>query len=178
MRKLIRIISFLFLSLWLTAANAGTQVLDFEIGVTTADQAKQELVKKTKVEDSGTNKFSGGPMLKTKGTSYEIDGLNEVLYIFDEKKVLAGVVMHMNKARFDSIFQFLSSKYKVASQQRPFVGNQFARFKPSDAFIEMDAPHLGFTMEVRYIRNDLMQKFNEQSEAEAAAKKKSEASKF
>ena len=178
MRKFIQIISFSLLSLWLTAGNAGTQVLGFELGVSTADRVKQDLVKKTKVEDVGTNKFTGGPMLKTKGTSYEIEGLNEVLYIFDEKKVLVGVVMGMNKARFDAIFQFLSSKYKVASQQRPFVGDQFARFKPSDAFIEIDAPHLGFTMEVRYIRNDLMQKFNAQSEAEAAAKRKSEASKF
>jgi len=117
-------------------------------------------------------------MLKTKGTSYEIDGLNEVLYIFDEKKILAGVIMGMNKARFDAIFQFLSSKYQVTSQERPFVGNQFARFKPSDSFIDVDAPHLSFTMEIRYVRNDLMQKFNAQSEAEAVAKKKSEASKF
>ena len=86
--------------------------------------------------------------------------------------------MDMGKHRFDAIFQFLNSKYKVVAQQRPFVGNQYARFKPSDAFIEIDAPHMGFEMEVRYIRNDLMQKFNAQSETEAATKKKSEASKF
>ena len=178
MSKLFKIICFFCFSLCISLANAGTQVLGYEIGVSTADQVKKDLVKKMKVEDAGANKFSGGPMLKTKGTSYEIDGLNEVLYIFDEKKILAGVIMGMNKARFDAIFQFLSSKYQVTSQERPFVGNQFARFKPSDSFIDVDAPHLCFTMEIRYVRNDLMQKFNAQSEAEAAAKKKSEASKF
>ena len=117
-------------------------------------------------------------MYKTDGASYEIEGLTEVLYIFDDQMRLSGVLMQMNKERFDAVFQFLSGKYKVAAQQRPFVGSQFARFRPADAFIEMDAPHLGFNMEVRYIRNDLMQRFNAQSEAETAAKKKSEASKF
>ena len=161
-----------------TLAQAGTQVLGFEIGVTTVEQLKQELSKKAKVQATGTNKFSQGEMFKTDGAGYDIEGLTEVLYIFDDQKKLAGVVMDMSKHRFDAIFQFLNGKYKVVAQQRPFVGNQYARFKPADAFIELDAPHLGFNMEVRYIRNDLMQKFTAQSEAEAAAKKKSEAAKF
>lgn len=159
-------------------AHAGTQVLGFEIGTTTIDQLRQELSKKTKLESTGTNKYSGGEMFKTDGAPYDIEGLNSVLYIFDDQKKLAGVVMDMGKHRFDAVFQFLNGKYKVSAQQRPFVGNQFARFRPADSFIELDAPHLGFNMEVRYIRNDLMQKFNSQSESEAAAKKKSEASKF
>jgi hypothetical protein len=37
---------------------------------------------------------------------------------------------------------------------------------------------MSFQMEVRYLRGDLLQKFNSQSQAETAAKKKSEASKF
>ena len=159
-------------------AVAGTQVIGVEVGVTTSDQLKSDLSKRTKIEDRGENKFTNGAMLRTDGASYEIEGLTDVLYIFDEQKKLAGVLMTMNKARFDSVFQFLSSKYKVTAQQRPFVGDQFARFKPADAVIEMDAPHLGFTMEVRYIRNDLMEKYNAASAAEAAAKKKSEAAKF
>ncbi len=161
-----------------TAANAGTQALGFEIGASTVDQVKSFLAKQTKVSDSGINKFSAGPMLKTDGSSYEIEGLAEVLYIFDDQKKLAGVIMNMSKDRFDAVFKALSTKYKVLSQQRPFVGNQFARFKTQNSVVEMDAPHLGFDMEVRYIRNDLMQKFNSQSSAEAEAKKKSEAAKF
>lgn len=161
-----------------TATHSGTAVLGFEIGVTTLDQAKQDLTKKTMPQFQGTNKYTGGEMIRTDGNGYDIEGLSGVLYIFDDKKKLAGVIMDMGKHRFDAIFQFLTSKYKVVAQQRPFVGNQYARFKPADAFVEIDAPHMGFEMEVRYIRNDLMQKFNAQSEAEVAAKKKSEASKF
>lgn len=178
MRKALQIVFAVAASFLALHASAGTKVLGVEIGVTTVDQLKQDLSKKTKLEDRGANKFTGGPMYKTDGASYEIEGLTEVLYIFDDQMRLSGVLMQMNKERFDAVFQFLSGKYKVAAQQRPFVGSQFARFRPADAFIEMDAPHLGFNMEVRYIRNDLMQRFNAQSEAETAAKKKSEASKF
>jgi len=159
-------------------AFAGTPVLGFEVGVSTFEQVNAGLAKKTRVENTGVNKFSNGPMLKTDGSAYEIDGLTEVLYIFDEQKKLMGVVMDMNKSRFDAIYQFLAPKYKLSEQQRPFVGNQFARFRTADSTIELDAPHMSFEMSVRYMRNDLVQKFKAQSQAEAAAKKKSESSKF
>lgn len=159
-------------------AHAGTQALGFEIGASSFEQIKSALAKQTKVVDAGTNKFSNGPMLKTGGGSYEIEGLNEVLYIFDDQRKLAGIIMGMDKERFDSVFQALSGKYKVSFKQRPFVGDQFARFKTQDAVIELDAPHLSFEMDVRYIRNDLMQKYNAQSAAESEAKQKREAAKF
>lgn len=158
--------------------HAGTQALGVEIGVSTADQVRTALSKQGRVTDNGINKYSGGPMFKTDGSAYDIEGLNEVLYIFDGQKKLAGLVMNMDKARFDAVFKALQAKYKVASQQRPFVGNQYARFKAPDALIEMDAPHLGFVLEVRYIRNDLMQSYSAQSTAEAEAKKKREAAQF
>lgn len=176
-----RTIRSLLVTLGLGAAmlsHAGTQVLGFEIGSTTVDQLRQELSKKTRFEASGKNKYSNGEMFTTDGSFYDIDGLKSVLYIFDDQRKLAAVVMDMDKQRFDAVFQFLNGKYKAVAQRRPFVGNQYARFQPPDAAIELDAPHLSFNMEVRYIRNDLMQKFNNQNEAEAAAKKKSEAAKF
>ena len=176
-----RAIRSLFIVIGLGAAllaHAGTQVLGFEIGSTTVDQLRQELSRKTTIEASGTNKYSNGEMFTTHGSSYDIDGLKSVLYIFDDQKKLAAVVMDMDKHRFDAVFQFLSGKYKAVAQQRPFVGNQYARFQPSDSAIELDAPHLGFNMEVRYIRNDLMHKFKAQRDAEATARKKSEAAKF
>ncbi len=117
-------------------------------------------------------------MYATDGAAYGIDGLNGVLYIFDSQKKLAGVIMTMNKDRFASIYDILNKKYRVVSKHRPFVGDQYALFKPADANIEVSAPHLSFEMEVRYLRNDLVQQFNAKSEAESAAKKKAEAKKF
>lgn len=161
-----------------TTANAGTQALGFEIGNSSYEQVKETLAKQTQVAETGQNKYSAGPMLKTDGSSYEIESLSEVIYIFDDKNKLAAVLMRMSKDRFNPVYSALSAKYKVTSQQRPYVGDQFARFKTPDSVVVMDAPHLGFELAVRYIRNDLYQKFNSQSSAEAEAKKKREASKF
>jgi hypothetical protein len=160
------------------ARRPGTPVLGFEVGVSTLEQVKATLSKKTRIKDNGINKWSNGPMLKTDGSSYEIEGLHSVLYIFDEQKKLMGVVMDLNKERFSSIYEVLSKKYKVKEQKRPFVGNQFAVFESPDGIVELDAPHLGFNMEARYLRSDLVQKFNSGSEAENRAKKKREAEQF
>lgn len=176
--KIVRLTAIAITLLCGNAANAGTRVLGFELGESTVEQVKSSLQQQTKVTDAGINKFSDGPMIKTNGDSYEIEGLREVIYIFDEASKLAGILMEMNKGRFDSVYQAISSKYKVISQQRPFVGDQSARFKTEDAIIEIDAPHLSFEMEVRYLRNDLVQKYNAISTEEASAKKKREAEKF
>lgn len=160
------------------SAIAGTQVLGAEIGVTTSEQLRRTLSSNTAIQDRGVNQYSGGRMLATDGSSYDIQGLSAVLYIFDAQGKLAGVIMDMDKERFASIYQLLRQKYKVRSERRPFVGDQYARFKPADATIELDAPHLSFTMKVRYLRNDLLQKFNADISEEEAEKKKSEAEKF
>jgi hypothetical protein len=177
MKRAVMVLILSALSL-MTIVYAGTPVLGFEIGTSTAHQVSTTLAAQTTVIDHGVNKWSGGQMLKTNGSSYDIDGLQSVLYIFDEGNLLSGVVMTMDKSRFDSIYQFLAAKYKVQTQQRPFVGDQFARFKTTDGVVEVDAPHMSFEMDVRYLRKDLVQKFNRQSQAEASAKRQREASKF
>ena len=160
------------------AAHAGTKALGFELGVTTVDQLRSSIGGQTQVTDAGENSYSAGPMLKTDGSGYGIQGLSSVLYIFDPDKKLAGILMNMDKHRFNAIFQMLAGKYRVTAQERPFVGNKFARFKTEDSIIEVDAPHLSFDMEVTYLRNDLMQKFTAASAAEAAAKKRQESAQF
>jgi hypothetical protein len=72
----------------------------------------------------------------------------------------------------------LADKYKVRSKERPFVGNKFAKFDSPNGIVELSAPHMSFDMQVRYLRNDLVKKFAEQSKAESEAKKKREAEKF
>ena len=178
MIKVIRYVMACVFIVFAGSAFAGTQVLGFEIGTSTVEQVRAELAKKTQVKDAGTNKYSRGAMLETDGSSYGISGLNDVLYIFDDQKRLMAVLMDMEKAQFDQIYKYIGAKYKLVSEQRPFVGNQYARFNSPDSVIEIDAPHLSFQMAVRYIRKDLMQKFDDQSRAEESAKKKSEAEKF
>ena len=159
-------------------ARGGVMVLGFEMGVTTSEQVKATLSTRTRVEDMGLNRFSGGPALRTDGAAYEIETLSKVIYIFDDRKRLAGVLMTMNKTRYEAVHQFLAAKYKLLSETRPFVGNQRSRFKAADTTIDMDAPHLGFELEVRYLNDDLLKRYNAQTQLEAEAKRKQESGKF
>ena len=161
-----------------TIAQAGVTVLGFEMGVTTSEQVRAALSTKTKVEDLGLNRFSGGPALRTDGAAYEVETLSKVIYIFDDRKRLAGVLMTMNKTRYVAVHQFLVAKYKLVSETRPFVGNQTSHFKASDTTIDMDAPHLGFELEVRYLNDELLKRYNAQTQLEAEAKRKQESGKF
>lgn len=177
MKKIIRLL--LAASLLISGlAHAGTKALGFEIGVSTVDQVRSVMVKQTRVMDAGENKYSAGPMLKTDGTGYDIQGLNSVVYIFDPQQKLLGVVMGMNKNRFDVVFKMLADKYKVVAQERPFVGDRYARFKTQDATIQIEAPHLSFDMDVSYLRDDLLKKLRAQQAAETAAKKRHESAQF
>jgi hypothetical protein len=165
-----------------TFAYAGTRVLGFEIGVTTVDQLKQHLSRNVKVESLGVNKYSGGAMLKTDGDAYDIDGLKSVVYIFDDERKLAGVLMDIGKHRFDAVFQFLNEKYKLVSHEAHPTRGRTARFRPAesymDTYIDLDASQLGSSMEVRYIRSDLMYIFSARNKAEADARRNAESSKF
>ncbi len=153
-------------------------VLGFELGVSTSEQVKSTLAAQTKVEELGLNRFSGGPALRTDGAAYEVETLSKVVYIFDERKRLSGVLMTMNKSRYEAVHKFLAAKYKLFSETRPFVGNQMSRFKTADTTIDMDAPHLGFEMEIRYLNDDLLKRYNAQSQLEAEAKRRQESAKF
>lgn len=159
-------------------AQAGVTVLGFEMGVSTSEQVKTTLSTRTKVEELGLNRFSGGPALRTDGTTYDVETLSKVIYIFDDRKRLAGVLMTMNKSRYEAVHQFLDAKYKLVSETRPFVGTQTSRFKAADTTIDMDAPHLGFEMEIRYLNDDLLKRFNAQIQLEADAKRRQESGKF
>lgn len=179
MKKHVIHILMLIVALASSAAYAGTQALGFEFSVSTYDQVKALLSKQTDITElDGVNKFSGGPMLTTDGTPFALEGLKAVTYIFDRQKKLAGLILDMDKERSDFVFQAMSAKYKVATQQRPVVGDKYATFNTGDAVIQISAPHLSFQMVVIYLRNDVQQQFKAQSAAEAADKSKRDAAKF
>jgi hypothetical protein len=175
-----KIAANLLLCLSITAANvyAGAKVLDVEVGATTIDALKTSAGTKIRLKQSGISTWTGGPTLVAEGADFEIEGLKSVLYIFDDQKKLSALVMTMDKSRFDAIYQFLANKYKLVSQQRPHVGNSFAKFSAPDTSVEIDAPHMSFDMEVKYLSNNFVKSFQAKSQAEAAAKKNKEKSQF
>jgi hypothetical protein len=164
-------------------SKAQVQVLGFEMGKSTTSQVKTQLAKQTKIQDGGMNKFTGGTQFTTDGSGYDIDDLSNVVYIFDKDQKLAGVLMTLSQAeskakRFDALFSVLTSKYKVVSKKRPFVGDMSGQFKGNGTTILLTAPHLSFEIEANYLRDDLFQKFNSQTADENNQKKSAEKSKF
>ncbi|PHV08311.1 hypothetical protein CSQ96_06515 [Janthinobacterium sp. BJB412] len=154
------------------------QVLGVEIGSSSSQQVRAQLAKQTKVHDVGINMYTGGVQFKTDGVGYGIDNLSEVVYVFDREEKLGAVFMRFEKQRFDEIFSFLAGKYKVVGKTRPFVGDKAAQFKAKGVTILLIAPHLSFAMDALYIRDDMYQRFNVQTEQEMREKQSIEKSKF
>lgn len=47
---------------------------------------------------------------------------------------------------FDVVYDRLAAKYALVRKQIPFVGSKYARIKSGDVIIELEAPHMSFTM--------------------------------
>jgi hypothetical protein len=106
------------------------------------------------------------------------DTLQEDIFNFDKSERLAGVLMTLSNNGLDEIVEFLKPKYKLTQKVRPFVGDKFAAFEATNVQIELDAPHLGFDMNLRFIRDDLDRQFRTQSTQEKQEKKRAEQSRF
>lgn len=182
------VIAILSSLLWLNEALAANAApLGLELGVATLAQARQQLGGQTRLADAGTNKYSGGRMLQGDGAGLGIDGLSEIVLIFDASDKLAAVIMSLPKGdgvgdlqngNFSKTVKSLAAKYKLVEKQQPFVGNAHARLRQGDSVIELDAPHMSFTMELRYLTTALQKAFNQQSGSEKAEQERRQASKF
>lgn len=167
------------------AGNAAP--LGLELGVATLAQVQKEVGTKTKLIESGTNKFINGKMLSGSGSGLNIDGLSKITFIFDQNDVLSGVLMTLPKREgmndlqnggFKKLTKTLSAKYKQVEKRDPFVGDAYARYTQGNSVVELDAPHMSFDMNLHYVTNDLLAKFNKQSAEERSAKDRSQAAKF
>lgn len=167
------------------AANAAP--LGLELGVATQAQVRQQLNGQTQLEEAGTNQYSGGKMLKGHGEGLGIDGLSEIVFIFDTSDKLAAVLMTLPKGEgfgdlhngnFTKTAKALAAKYKLVEKSQPFVGNARATFRQGDSVVELDAPHMSFTMALRYMTQALQKAFKQQSTSNQAAKERTQANKF
>jgi len=71
--------------------------LGMEVGAATIGQVKSAFSGKTKLQDAGQNKFTEGKMIQADGAGFDIEGIQNVLFIFDKSDVLVGVILAMNK---------------------------------------------------------------------------------
>lgn len=160
------------------SAQAGVTVLDVELGVSSIDEVRKVAATAGKVKNDGINSWSNGPMLLVEDGDYGIEGLQSVRYIFDADGKMTGLVMQMNKTRFEDIHAILAGKYKLVEESRPFVGDQYAAFSAPGAVIEMNAPHLGFELWVSYLTPAFVSAIQEGNKAEEDQKRAREESKL
>jgi hypothetical protein len=154
------------------AVIADPKPFGLEIGKATIADAE----KAYNIEKTGTNKYSNGPMYNVPVSQLNYDGLKELTLIFNQKGILTGALATLPKDQFKATHQSLSKKYKVISQQVPFVGNSSAKYIDGSTEIELNAPHLSFDMSMNYLHKELKNAFEAQSKAESAAKKRAQES--
>ncbi|MBT1066152.1 hypothetical protein KJY73_21430 [Bowmanella sp. Y26] len=159
-------------SLFSALSYADPAIFKMELGTTTEDQVKSMYSAK----QTGVNKYSLGNMYDIPTGEVSFEGLKELTAIFDKNGVLVGVLTTFNKSKFDYLNQAIGGKYKLVSQRIPFVGDKSATYRDGATEISLNAPHMGFDMSMNYLRDELTQAFNKQTEAEKRAKQNKETS--
>jgi hypothetical protein len=152
--------------------------LGLEVGVVDLATVKAKLSGQTRLRDAGTNKWTGGPMLRSDGDGLEVEGLQGILFIFGQDQKLDGVVMTLGKDRLKEVLAALRKKYKTVRENIPFVGDTSATYRQGDSLVRVEAPHLSFSMEVLYLSQRLNEAFNKGSSAEEAERRRRQAEKF
>lgn len=148
--------------------------LGLEIGYANLAGVKQVISANMRENDGGVNKFSNGPMYDVDGDSLQIDGLQSARLIFDDQKILQGVVLSfahnaMSKSG-GAMLKALDGKYKRESASfDAFMDNGDAEFSQGDSRIIFSAPHMAFSMDVVYASNRLWQSFASASQKDAQA---------
>jgi len=157
-------------SLFCSSAFADPQIFGMELGKTTEDQLKALY----NVQHTGVNKYSSGNMYSVPISAIQFDGLKDVTTIFDSSGILVAVLTDFPKSKFDYLNRAIGAKYKQVSQNIPFVGNKSVIYRDGMTEITLDAPHMSFTMEMNYIRDDFMKTYNQKSQAEQRQKQQNE----
>lgn len=152
--------------------------LGFAVGKVTLKEVNKAVPGSAKLNNEGTNRYSRGPMLKALGKGFDIEGLQDVWFVFDEREVLVAVQMTMAKGGFDRVYQNLAGKYRLVRKDIPFVGDKYARFQQGDIVIELEAPHMKFTMTVTYQATGFEKQANAAVRQENTKKQKREAGQF
>ena len=152
--------------------------LGLEIGYANLDGVKAHLGSVTRLQDQGTNEYSGGAVLVSDGAGTGVEGLSNLLLIFDKQNILVGVVMTVPKNPKEVLGQ-LASKYKTVDNRiDTFMNKGYARLQKGDSLIEIDAPHLSFQMEIRYLTKKLMADYLQRSKDNEKQKKQEQTNKL
>lgn len=174
MRKLIcGFIIFLASQLALAAGNATP--FGVEVGIASLAEVQKKIGSQTLLRQKGINQYSNGKMLEGDGRDLDVEGVDKVTFIFDSSDILVGVLVSMQKDPKSLVKAFVGKYQIVSNRIDSFMNYGYAKFQKGESVIEIDAPHLSFSMEVRYLTKKFMAVFLQQSAADEALKQKKKA---
>lgn len=164
-------------------AFADPVAFKMELGKTTENEAKEMY----SLESDGVNRYSNGNQYYIDSKQLELEDLTRGYIIFDEKGILAYVGAEFTTIpsksskerykKFNYLYKILADKYKLVKKERPFVGDQYAKFKDGNTEIELSEPHMGdFKIVLSYTRKDLVDAYKKKSAEDEKQKTKDEAS--
>lgn len=163
---------------------ADPTVFKMELGKATEQEAKEMY----NLEPDGVNKYSNGNQYYIDPTQLDLEDLKSTSIVFDEKGVLVYVISEFNSIpsiensksrykKFDYLYKILANKYKLVKKERPFVGDQYAKFRDGGSEIELSEPHMGgFKISLSYARKELLDAFDKKQSEDKKQKTKDEAS--
>jgi hypothetical protein len=155
------------LSSSLSSAYADTTAFGMTLGKTTLDEFKKAYPSAT---DEGVNQWSDGYMFSIPPDDLNFGGVEGDTVIFGKDEKVVAILFDLKKDRFKEVQKMLANKYKVVKKEIPFVGDSYVRYKSGNDVIELDAPHMSFRMQLRYMDNGFENAFLQQSLAEKEKK--------
>ena len=169
---------FLFgIAMSISAWASGMKPLGLEIGRVTLEESRTKLPG-ARWGQQDVNRWSEGPMVTVDPQSVDIDGLQELKLIFNKEKVLAAVLMTLDKSRVSEVMNILRSRYKVEKEVVPFVGDVYGRYRAGRTLAVLEAPHLSFSMSVLYADDDFYRSYQKMSQEAEQRHKRAQAEKF
>lgn len=184
-RSVYALVAALALNVWVVApCSADVKPLGYPMGKTTVEGLTDTLPAGCTITERGTSRVTNGPLIRVDGNGFDIEGLQQVTFIFTVQGQLDAVLMQLDRgtsldgARFNQIMSYLESQYKLTKKKIPFVGNKFAAFHAENITIELDSPHLDFRMYVDYMTDDFRRAAKKMAETEKQQQNSTEKSQF
>jgi hypothetical protein len=134
----------------------------------------EEIRNKYSGTNCGINKYSNGKMYKINCCQIEVDGIKEIVAIFDKNDKLMAITAVFNKTEYNSLVNSLSNKYQLMFKKDAFVGSKVSRFQSDNTLIEIKAPHMSFSLTLAYMHKSFEELFLYQVNKDFKQKKQKE----
>ncbi|MFY9589559.1 hypothetical protein [Rickettsia endosymbiont of Halotydeus destructor] len=135
------------------------------IGLELNKATVSDIIKKYKVIKKESNYWQGyNYFIDIKDINLE--KISQALVICNDFNIVEAVILTIDKNRFEEFYTALTNKYVLIKKDIKMGGNKSAAFTDEDCSIILEAPELGFDMELTYVTDNFYKKFLNKLEEE------------